>query len=206
MKWTYSIQNKLTAAAVLFCLCLLVLLSNYNDRVHTEEVKEMISTLYQDRLIAEEYLFKISINIYQIREELSTNNSDTLKKSNNINTKLTDIEAICRAYEKTKLTTVEEIKYQQFNQVISQIKNSANRNSKLMIQLTANALNLLKELSSIQIEESKLVVKKSEQQYRLSELSSKFAFTVIIILLIVLQILVFSSKTFHISNKNIHLN
>ncbi|MES2795639.1 MAG: MCP four helix bundle domain-containing protein [Bacteroidota bacterium] len=206
MKWTYSIQNKLTAAAVLFCLCLLVLLSNYNDRVHTEEVKEMISTLYQDRLIAEEYLFKLSNNLYQIREELATNDSDILKKRTTINAELTDIEAICKAYETTKLTKLEEIKYQQFKQVINQIKNIDNQNSQLSLPLTTDALNLLKELSTIQLEESKLVVKKSEQAYRLSELSSQFAFAIIIILLIVLQVLVFSSKTFHISNKNIHLN
>ena len=50
MKWTYSIQNKLTAAAVLFILCLVILYANYNDRMHTSKVIGLISTLYQDRI------------------------------------------------------------------------------------------------------------------------------------------------------------
>ncbi len=52
MKWTYTIKNKLAASGVLFSLCLLVLFSNYIDRNHTENVKNAISTLYEDRLIA----------------------------------------------------------------------------------------------------------------------------------------------------------
>jgi Four helix bundle sensory module for signal transduction len=206
MKWTYSIQNKLTAAAVLFALCLLVLISNYNERVHNDEVKEMISTLYQDRLMAEEYLFELTNNLYKIREELNRKDADFSIKNSEINKNIAEIESVCKAYEKTKLTDNEAIKFNQFKQITSQLKGVNNENSVAKTQVTSEALTLLKALSSIQVEESKSVVKQSEQQYRFSKLSSELAFAIVIILLIVIQVLVFSSKTFHISNKNIHLN
>ena len=66
MKWTYSIQNKLTAAAVLFILCLVILYANYNDRMHTSKVIGLISTLYQDRIVAEVYIYKMSNDLYEI--------------------------------------------------------------------------------------------------------------------------------------------
>ncbi len=206
MKWTYSIQNKLTAAAVLFALCLLVLISNYNERLHNDEVKEMISSLYQDRLMAEEYLFELTNNLYKIREESNKKEGDFIGKNMEINKNIAEIESICKAYEKTKLTDNEAIKFKLFTQLISQLKLENNQNLATKNQITTDALNVLKALSSIQVEESKSVVKQSEQQYRFSKLSSELAFAIVIILLIVIQVLVFSSKTFHISNKNIHLN
>ncbi len=84
MKWIYGIKNKLTASIVLLALCLLVLLSNYLDRLHTENVKNSISTMYQDRLIVEEYILKMTQNTYQIREILIKDDfgskESTLKK------------------------------------------------------------------------------------------------------------------------------
>ena len=84
MKWTYSIQNKLVASSVLGLLCLLVLFSNYIDRNHTKNVKNAISTLYEDRLIAEEYILNMTSGIYQAKEVLNANIDDTIKL-NNIN-------------------------------------------------------------------------------------------------------------------------
>ena len=84
MKWIYGIKNKLTASIVLLALCLLVLLSNYLDRLHTENVKNSISTMYEDRLIVEEYILKMTQNTYQIREILIKDDfgskESTLKK------------------------------------------------------------------------------------------------------------------------------
>lgn len=79
MKWTYLIKNKITASAVLLTLCLLVLLSNYPDRLHTKNVANAISTLYEDRLLAEEYIFKMTTTIYQVREILQTGASTDSK-------------------------------------------------------------------------------------------------------------------------------
>jgi hypothetical protein len=70
MKWTYSIQNKMTASGVLLTLCVLVLFSSHLDRDHTNNVKNSISTLYEDRLIAEDYILKMTIDIYEIKQVL----------------------------------------------------------------------------------------------------------------------------------------
>jgi hypothetical protein len=70
MKWTYRIKNKIIASVSLLSLCVLVLISNYIDRNHTENVKNTIGTLYEDRLIAEGYIFKMSNEVFRIKEVL----------------------------------------------------------------------------------------------------------------------------------------
>jgi hypothetical protein len=200
MKWTYSIKNKLTAAAVLFALCVLVLLSNYNDRVHSREVKSSINTLYADRLLVEGYILNLSGHIYQIREGLIRTDSSGTEINSKTTTSLRAIDKIIEDYEKTKFTEAEETEFARFKSLIQNLK--ANNSGIDLQPLTLDALNTLNKLSDIQIEESKSILGKSEQLYRTSKISSDFGFALVIIILLILQALVFSSKTFHISNKS----
>jgi hypothetical protein len=201
MKWTYSIKNKLTAAAVLLVLCLLVLLSTYNDRRHTQEVKEMISTLYQDRIMAEVYIISFSDHLYNIREQLARKRDGGVAMDDSIQNRISDINAVSAAYLKTKLTPLESTQFTAFRQLIQKLSQPANQTYAAGLPLTEDALKVLKALSNIQVDESKLIVGNSEKQYQASKVSSQFAFSLVIIILLVLQALVFSSTTFHISNK-----
>lgn len=204
MRWTYSIKNKLAAAGVLFGLCLLVLLSNYNDRQHTKQVKEMISTLYQDRLIAEEYLFTLTHDLYKIRELSNSKVVDS--KNSEVGRLLTEINETSVAYRKTKLTANEAIAFTKFEKEVAQLKSEFDSYEVISPVYSKTALTLLEDLSDLQLDESKLIVEKSEKEYKLSKLLSNFAFAIAIILLLFLQALVFSSKTLHISNRKVHPN
>lgn len=191
----------MTAAAVLFALCVLVLLSNYNDRVHSREVKSSISTLYEDRLLVESYIFRLTGLIYQIREVLNPADSVQGEINKILIAVLPDIFKINEDYEKTKFTKTEEIEFGRFKTICETIKSNTPQPIQDLNQLTLDALDALNKLSTIQIEESKLILSKSEQLYRTSKISSDFGFALVIVILLILQALVFSSKTFHISNK-----
>lgn len=206
MKWTYSIENKMAAAFVLLILCVLVLLSSYNDKIHTREVKESISTLYEDRLVAQDYILKLTDHFYQINETLNNPAILDAEQTGKVSAILFDIEEINTTYEKTKLTENEEIKFKLFKKVCQELAAANMQNIENKKQYTKNALALLRDLSAIQIEESKLIVSRSERLYQASKISSDLSIGIVVVLLIILQALVFASKTFHISNKNINLN
>src|SRR5688572_31643435 len=104
MKWTYSIRNKLVASGALFTLCLLVLYSNYKDQDHTNNVKKSISTLYEDRLIVEDYILKMTIDIYEIKQALNAAEGNTQHSANQITALLSHIDGLSDAYQKTKFT------------------------------------------------------------------------------------------------------
>lgn len=194
MKWTYSIKNKIVASSVLLVLCLLVLLSHYLDKIHTESVKESITTLYEDRLIAEDYILKMTSNIYQIREALKSDMNYDLK-SNTIKNLLIDFNKIYNVYFVTKLTTKEKAIAIQLIEYIKQFELAFSKNNFEMIEYTEKTLVLLNNLSDVQLDESKLIMKGAESEYSNIKSSSQFAFAVIILILLVLQALVFSSKT-----------
>lgn len=193
MRWTYSLKNKLTASIVLLALCLLVLLSNYLDRLHTENVKNSISTMYEDRLIVEEYIFKMTQNTYQIREALNTATVDNDEK---IVKKFTDnIKNTFDSFSKTRLTEKEKLTADELKLQISELNKILLSNNKVSLKYTDEILNTLNQLSEIQLDESKLIMKQVEDQYASIKASSEFAFAIIIVILIVLQILVFSGES-----------
>jgi hypothetical protein len=194
MKWTYSIKNKLLTSGVLLALCLLVLLSHYLDKIHTQSVKNSITTLYEDRLIAEDYILKMTSNVYQIREVVNSDLSSVLKSSA-IHKLIDDFKTWYYAYIKTKLTTTEKATSIELISYLENFEQKLQNDNYDPSNDTDKALYSLNKLSAVQVEESKLIMENAESEYATIKASSQFAFAIIIIILIVLQALVFSAKT-----------
>lgn len=192
MKWTYGIKNKLAASVVLLTLCLLVLLSNYLDRMHTENVKDSISTMYEDRLIAEDYILKMTRNIYQIREIMD---ADGDLKNNTLIKVTGDLKTTYTIYIKTRLTKTEKKVADELNGLLQEFERTMLVNNNVTPAHTNKILSSLDKLSTIQLDESKLIMKQIESQYATIKASSQFTFAIIIIILIVLQIMVFSGES-----------
>lgn len=193
MRWTFSIKNRLGASIVLLALCLLVLLSHYLDRLHTENVKSSISTLYEDRLIVEDYILKMTRNIYQIRE--ISNTADYHLKERDVKKLIGDINSIYTIFIKTRLTKNEKSTAEELISQIKELEQNVFSDKNTVSLHTDTILLSLNKLSQIQLDESKLIMKQAEAQYSKIKTSSQFAFAIIIIILIVLQVLVFSGES-----------
>jgi hypothetical protein len=178
------------ASVVLLTLCLLVILSNYLDRVHTRNVKDSISTMYEDRLIVEEYILKMTRNTYQIRELLLSPHAG---RPDDIKSLTADFKSTYGIFIKTRLTTLEKSTAVKLKTQIREFENLQNHQAAL--NQTEGILTSLGKLSEIQLEESKRIMKQVEAQYATTKTLSQFAFGIVIIILIVLQVLVFSGET-----------
>ena len=192
MKWTYSIKNKFSASIVLLSLCLLVLLSNYLDRKHAQNVKNSISTLYEDRLVAENHILEMTSIIYQIRE-IFESDLNTFK-TNAVIKLIKDFNSTYHIYSKTKLTKTEKATA---TELISSFKimEQTVLNNEFEISNTEKILVSLNKLSAIQLEESKLIMKNVEDQYTSIKVTSQFTFAIVILILVVLQVIVFSGES-----------
>lgn len=202
MKWTYSIKNKLAASGALFSLCILVLVSHYIDRNHTENVKNAISTLYEDRLIAEEYILKMVMGFYQIKEEIHTD----LDAADRVESLFGTILTVSDAYQKTKFTIAERKKGDELLVILAGFKSIKKEDDAKKLASANKALAVLNELSAIQLAESKQIMNRAETLYLSGQTSSQFVFVVIIIILIVLQAIVFTSKSLITKTKYPNLN
>lgn len=193
MKWTYSIKNKLVASIVLIALCLLVLLSNYLDQLHTENVKNSISTMYDDRLVVENYILKMTQNTYEIREILQDNEKPDLTNAMVNLTK--EFNTTFATFSKTKLTKIEKETADELIGNFKKLEDIISRGQNVSFIQTDSILASLTKLSVIQLDESKLIMQQVESQYAAIKVTSQFAFALIIVILIVLQILVFSGES-----------
>lgn len=192
MKWTFSIKNKVAASGALLSLCLLVLFSNYIDRDHTNNVRSSITTLYEDRLVAETYILTMTSNLYQVKEILKAANPDQYDQNGRMTNLLTNILETNKAYLTTKLTPKEEKKSAELVKILNEFKT---KGAAIELENADAALVLLNELSAIQLEESKLIMNKAEILFFSSKVSTQFAFALTVIILLVLQAIVFTSKT-----------
>lgn len=199
MKWTQIIKNKILASAALLSLCLLVLASNYIDRKHTDDVKTTIRTLYEDRLIAEVYILKMTTALYEIKEAIQID-VNALDKDKHIKNHLLEINTTTDAYLKTKFTKLETLKAKELMQILASIKTNAVKDDTLTLTQIDTALDLLNELSAIQVAESKEIMSYAEKLYLTGKNSSQFVVALIVVILIVLQAVVFSSRTIIIKN------
>jgi len=199
MKWTYSIQSKMAASGALLTLCALVLFSNYIDQDHTNNVKQSISTLYEDRLVVENYILKMTVDIYEMKQALHAASQHDETTSSQITALLSDIDGLRNDYLKTRLTQTEDVKFAALIATLNEFKSSSETENKL--KLANDALSLLNELSTIQLEESKLIMKRTDDLYWSGKAASQFAFAITIVILLVLQALVFASKTLPKTNQ-----
>lgn len=190
----------MVASAVLLVLCLLVLLSNYLDSVHTRKVKNSIATLYEDRLVAEYYILKMTRTMYQIREASHTD-LDTASTAHTIREHMDDFHDSYNTYIKTKLTATENATAMALMDHIKKLEQQFSNSNDAPSDYTAQALVDLNTLSTIQLEESNIIMKNAESTYASIKTSSQFAFAIVLLILVVLQALVFSTKTLMPVNK-----
>src|SRR5690606_21342123 len=123
MKWTYSVKNKLVASAALLSLCLLVLLSNYLDRAHSRKVKDAISTLYEDRIVVQDYILDMTSDVYLIKETFQNYDQDSIQASLRIDGLFSKIKEISMAYLETEFTKLEETRFDEFLKLLESIEN-----------------------------------------------------------------------------------
>lgn len=195
----------MAASGVLLLLCALVLFSHYIDRDHTQKVKSAIGTLYEDRLIAEVYILKMTGLVYQIKEVLQTDAPETYK-ANYIKPLLLQLEEINAAYLQTKFTPIETKKAAELVAAFNGFKTPELQNTPSQLAIAQSTLTILGELSAIQLAESKQIMVEAEKLYLSGKTSSQFVFALIVLLLLVLQALVFASKTLSNSRINTHPN
>ena len=206
MNWAYTIKHKITAAVVLFAVCAVVIGNNLLERNQISELEKSFSSIYQDRLIAESYIFDLYVQLDNKREltaELATHvdMQNIQKELNHINA---CIEDIMDAYGKTYLTKREAQEYAYLSANLSdiyQLENSiALTESEVDKQLfiynrtTKTAFKHLATLSKIQTAQGELISKNANRVIQENHLSSRFEIAILIVLGLIIQGLVFSSK------------
>jgi hypothetical protein len=196
MKWTYGIRNKMTAAILLFSVLAIVLLNNWYERHVSEKISAAISTIYDDRLVPESYLLQYSDYMHQVVEISEEPEHNVADKQRLIAVALTKLEMINEDYRKTKLTAEEAEGFRRFTGLTTGIaQKSLNAQFEDCRHDAREALTVLRQLSKIQVAEAKQQMLNAEKLYASGSIFSHLEMVVLIVLGIIIQGLVFASKT-----------
>ncbi len=166
MKFKLSAVRKLKAIGALAVVFLMVLATNQMDSKHFKTVKRTLATVYEDRLVANDYLYKIKSELNQ--KHLSLYNSGSGKLISN-----DSISKLVNKYATTELTMDEKkyldllkIELQKLYQLEFQTKSTNVEDSALAANFElryATIYDYLNRLSKIQLEEGAIQIQQSNK-------------------------------------------
>ena len=209
MNILYYIRNKGKIAVLLLGLMGIILLSLDVHEKNLTEIKNNCNEIFNDRLLAQDYIYKLSENSYQkkvevekfIRDNNYSRIYDLFENRNN------DSKTIIIHFEKTKLTKEEKMlfvsfkKNQQALNIIEQkFKWSNDKNIDVLLlkdhnKLTDISLSQLQKLSEIQLVEGKKLNVTSNKLAGYSTIFNQFNWGLVILIGLFIQVLIFASKS-----------
>ncbi|WP_209330386.1 MCP four helix bundle domain-containing protein [Lunatimonas salinarum] len=216
MKETAFIRFKIKMAIALTAVLLLIFIKSIIDKQNVAELEEAFISVYDDRLVVQEHIFSITEMVFRMRllvsecatmEEYLAVKDEVIDYHNRILTVIED-------FETTKLTPKEAEYLAEFKDLITNkleiqtyfdTDQSANHDFEASVSRFNSdferVLTDLRGLSNIQLEEgAKLTVRSYEIKAR-SDIWLNFEYAVLFILLVLIGILVFTSKSVKKSSK-----
>jgi len=205
MNILYNIRQKGRITILLIGVFFLIILSSntYSDKIN--QMGNLFSEMYSDRLIAQDYIYKFAKILYERKIELANQNMrdiDKVFKGDEI-----AISLLLTNYEKTKLTINENIQFQEFKKSIllmiffeKKYLMSTNDQYKIhLLKLQEKYLNTsfvqLDKLAEIQISTGKKLNETSRKIVSFSTLLNQFDWALIIIIGLIIQVIIFTSKS-----------
>lgn len=216
MKWVYAIQQKMTAALVLGAVFLLLIFSNFMQNRDFQQLDRNFAAIYEDRLLAEGYLFRLSTRMHRennLLKEAVLPGKAPLATESSITSLDEEIFSLLSDYEKTRLTKAEETLFLQLRQKMNDLQSGkqqfyASAGTGLHTGLAAamqrdmqHALSILSDLSEIQIAEGKKLKENTNVVFLGNKASMQLETVVLILLGLLIQAIIFASKTVKMSKK-----
>ncbi|MBK8968902.1 MAG: MCP four helix bundle domain-containing protein [Saprospiraceae bacterium] len=208
MKWAFSIEQKFKAAALLAAVCVVILITNLLGRQHVDQLGSSFSSVYEDRLVVESYIYELSDHLY--RKKLLLDNcagQPAAQVGTRFGTHNAAIDRLLVDYAKTRLTEEESVCFRDFKANVVALQDLERQylraatdepqlvttRSQIDAQFATASANLHR-LSLIQLKEGKLLNDQSQRIVAGSSLLTSFEMAVLIGIAIILQILVLASR------------
>lgn len=208
MKWAYSIRRKISAALLLTAIFTLLFVKNLVDSKNVAQLGNSFSSVYEDRLVVESYIYRMSEHLFRKKFMLDTCSSGaSAARIQPVVTEYnTRIAALINDYEKTRLTEAEAGYFEAFKKNVARLRDheaSYFRNAEVdaakirgMINAEFNqASTNLDRLSSIQLAEGKILNERSKKIVAGSSILTKLEIGILIAIGLMVLVLVFESTT-----------
>lgn len=207
MKAELSGKQRILVGSILTFTFLLVLGSNLLDRRHFETIQRTVSSIYHDRIMVQDYIYKLRNHIYV--EELALIEGREKVEPYLVSQK---IQPILNDYKNTVLTPEESKFLERLIHGFSgletlELEGMAEGKNQDALLKTKKALFELKKnldaLEAIQIEESKRLTKISEKSLGINMMLSNLEITFLVLIGMAIALLTFQPiKTLNLVHRN----
>jgi len=199
-------KRRISAFLIIGVLLLLLYGKNLLERQSFRAVSGTLSTVYEDRLLVESYIFQISEKLFKIQRLVDhcTINYDYSKVIAEISAEEQAILKLISSFEATELTAEEATLLTDFKRIIEKdlsiksyqllYNDSSGVNVeqvKVYDQKIARAQQDLDKLSNIQLEEGDKLVSKAKTLINRSQIWAQFELALLLILVIVIYVYIF---------------
>ncbi len=193
-KEKYNFRQKFNLALALLAVFFLILATNLVDRRHFETAQEALTSVYEDRVVAQHYIFEISTIVYQKEQQFIENNTNKWSVENDAR-----IEELIEKFAGTKLTTSERRQFESLKEHLITLErietkyreNSINNNTQVIPEIFKHIKNDLNDLAETQILESKSKMFLAQKSLNTTNLLSNLELGLLIIVGIAIQFVIF---------------
>lgn len=190
-----TVLSKLKWILGILMVFLIILTTNLIDQSNFLQVRNSITSIYEDRLIANDLIIKMLKHTSDF--ELALCNHNTLSKGSHNDLVNENFKLLMLAYEETNLTPEEEMLYGSFREKVVQAEQlqqdltseSEQKPAELLRQIERMEQDLY-GLSEIQLKEGRKQVQLSQRAFITVQLFTRIEIYILIILAIVVQIIV----------------
>ena len=217
MRKKLTMATKIKSIAALLVVFILIIATNLIDSNHFKTVQNSINTVYSDRLVAMDYIYKISRELEQKKLSLINVDKDEMIKVNAQGDDL--IEDLIDKYATTELTKKEAQLFQVLQKEINDLKGletnllkdgAINENFRLEAEKTLTQFSKISKsldaLAEVQIAEGKREINNSNRAISVSNLISRLEIAALIIIGVLIQMLIFYKPISLTDTSEIHLN
>jgi hypothetical protein len=189
--------SKIKWSVGLILVILLIVATNFIDRNNFQRIQDSVYSIYEDRLIAKDFIFDIQIKIHE-KEMLLAQRQDSILASKSTPSRETILELV-EGFSNTGLTREEKRVLSNLNEEVSSlftIENSyhkatnENLTSKRFKEQIKTITNTLSQLSDIQISEGKRQMQVGKKAMESIELLTQLEVWIMVFLGVMVQFII----------------
>ena len=186
-----SFSNRLNIGFALLVVFLLVLATNRIDQRHFETAQDTLTTVYNDRVVAQDYVYKMNNIMHKKRLQLL--DSTVTDSQENLNKEFT---TLIDVFSTTKLTRKESKTFNDLKQNFETLQHNENKvedqlNNKKLIENISTIETDLNNLALIQVSESKYKVGIAQKSLDTNNLMSNLEIGFLVLMGTIVQLIIF---------------
>ncbi|OUS21400.1 hypothetical protein A9Q93_00945 [Nonlabens dokdonensis] len=196
------ISQKIKWSLGLLLVVALIIATNFIDRNNYQRIQDSVASIYEDRLIAKDYIFDMQIEVHEKELLLAKGNDSTyLKQGNGSKNRINEL---IDGFSETKLTREEQRVFTNLQEEIEALfaieasyattPEKLSISSRLSAQLNSINNNLL-QLADIQINEGKRQMQVGKKAMESVDLLTQLEIWIVIIIAIIIQIVILYRPT-----------